>query len=69
MESREDRKRKSTDRGLEGDSSDEEQEIEEEEPVPLVQHQPGRGCIMVSLRHAYPMYPLMFPELITGERV
>ena len=30
VESREDRKRKSTDRGSEGDSSDEEQEIEEE---------------------------------------
>ena len=28
-----------------------------------------RVCIMVSLRHVYPMYPLMFPKLITGERV
>ena len=33
VESREDRKRKSTDRGLEGDNSDEEHEIEEEEPT------------------------------------
>ena len=38
VEPREDRKRKSTDRGLEGDSLDEEQEIEEEEPVPPFQH-------------------------------
>ena len=30
------KKRKSTDRGSEGDGSDEEQEIEEEEPVPPV---------------------------------
>ena len=34
VESREDRKRKSTDRGSEGDSLDEKQEIEEEESVP-----------------------------------
>ena len=34
VESREDRKRKSTDRGAEGDSLDEEQEIEEEQAVP-----------------------------------
>ena len=27
-----------------------------------------RGCIMVSLKHVYPMCPLMFPELTTGER-
>jgi hypothetical protein len=43
VESRDERKRKSTDRGSDGDSSDEEQEIEEEEPVPPVQHQPGQG--------------------------
>ena len=35
------RKRKSTDRGSDGGSSDDEQEIEEEQPVPLAQHQPG----------------------------
>ena len=40
VESREERKRKSTNRGSEGDSLDEEQEIEEE-PVPPFQHQPG----------------------------
>jgi len=28
-----------------------------------------RGCTMVSLRHVCPMYPPMFPELITEERV
>ena len=38
-----DRKRKSTDRGSDGGSSDDEQEIEEEQVVPLVQHQPGQG--------------------------
>ena len=37
VESREERNRKSTDRGSDGDSSDEEQEIEKE-PVPPVQH-------------------------------
>ena len=39
-----DRKRKSTDRGLDCDSTDDEQEIEEEE-IPPVQHphQPGQG--------------------------
>ena len=42
MEPREDRKRKSTDRGSEGDSLDEEQEIEEES-VPPFQHQPDQG--------------------------
>ena len=41
VEPREDRKRKSTDRGSYDDSSDEEQEIEEEEPVPPFQHQPS----------------------------
>ena len=43
VESREERKRKSTHRGLDDDSSDEEQEIEEEEPVPPFQHQPSQG--------------------------
>ena len=37
------RKRKSTDRGSDGGSSDDEQEIEEEQAVPLVQYQPGQG--------------------------
>ena len=43
VEPREDRKRKSTDRGSYGDSSDEEQEIEEEELVPPFQPQPSQG--------------------------
>ena len=42
MESRDERKRKSTDRGSDDDSSDEEQEIEEE-PVPPFQHQHSQG--------------------------
>ena len=37
------RKRKSTDRGLDGGSSDNEQEIEDEQAVPPVQHQPSQG--------------------------
>ena len=37
------RKRKSTDRDSDGGSSDDEQEIEEEQAVPLVQHQPSQG--------------------------
>ena len=37
------RKRKSTDRGSDGGGSHDEQEIEEEQAVPLVQHQPGKG--------------------------
>ena len=37
------RKRKSTDRGSDNGISDDEQEIEEEQPVPLAQHQPGQG--------------------------
>ena len=37
------RKRKSTDRGSDYGSSDDEQEIEEEQPVPPAQHQPGQG--------------------------
>ena len=37
------RKRKSTDRGSDGGSSDDEQEIEEEQAVPLAQHQLGQG--------------------------
>ena len=36
-----DRKRKSTDRGSDGGILDDEQEIEEEQAVPLVQHQLG----------------------------
>ena len=67
MESREERKRKSTDRGSDGDSSDEEQEIEEEEPVPPVQHQPGQGMHYGLLET--PMCPLMFLELTSGGRV
>ncbi|XP_066312567.1 uncharacterized protein [Miscanthus floridulus] len=42
VEPRKDRKRKSIDRGSEGDNSDEEQEIEEESVHPF-QHQPGQG--------------------------
>ena len=38
-----DRKRKNTDRGSDGGSSDDEQEIEEEQVVPLVQHQPDQS--------------------------
>ena len=37
------RKRKSIDRGSDGGSSDDEQEIEEEQAVPPAQHQPGQG--------------------------
>ena len=37
------RKRKSTDRGSDGGSSNEEQDIEEEQTVPLAQHQLGQG--------------------------
>ena len=37
------RKRKSTDRGSDGGSSDDEQEIEEEQAVTPAQHQPGQG--------------------------
>ena len=37
------RKRKSTDRDSDGGSSNDEQEIEEEQVVPLAQHQPGQG--------------------------
>ena len=37
-----DRKRKSTNRGSDGDSSNDEQEIEEEQTIPLVQHQLGQ---------------------------
>ena len=52
MEPREDRKRKSTDRG-----SDEEQEIEEEEPVPPFQHQPGQGMHYGLLETCLPNVP------------
>ena len=38
-----DRKRKSIDRGSDGGSLDDEQEIEEEQVVPLAQHQLGQG--------------------------
>ena len=37
------RKRKNSDRGLDGGSSDDEQEIEEKHTVPPAQHQPGQG--------------------------
>ena len=37
------RKRKSNDRDSDGGSSNDEQEIEEEQAVPLAQHQPGQG--------------------------
>ena len=37
------RKRKSTDRDSDGGSLNDEQEIEEEQAVPLAQHQPGQG--------------------------
>ena len=36
------RKRKNTDRSSDSGSLDDEQEIEEEKPVPLAQHQPGQ---------------------------
>ena len=57
VESREERNRKSTDRGSEGDSSDEEQESEEEEPVPPVQHQPGQGMHYGLLETRLPNVP------------
>ena len=53
MESRDERKRKSTDRGSDGDSSDE----EEEEPVPPVQHQPGQGMHYGLLETRLPNVP------------
>jgi guanyl-specific ribonuclease Sa len=56
VEPREDRKRKNTDRGLDGDSSDEEQEIEEE-PVPPFQHQPGQGMHYGLLETRLPNVP------------
>ena len=37
------RKRKGTDRGSDGGSSDTKQEIEKEQAVPPAQHQPGQG--------------------------
>ena len=37
------RKRKSTNRGSDGGSSDDEQEIKEEQAIPLAQHQLGQG--------------------------
>ena len=57
VESKEDRKRKSTNRGLEGDISDEEQEIEEEEPVPPFHHQPGQGMHYGLLETRLPNVP------------
>ena len=57
MEPREDRKRKSTDRGSYDDSSDEEQEIEEEEPVPPFQHQSGQGMHYGLLETRLPNVP------------
>ena len=68
VEPREDRKRKSTDRGSDDDSSDEEQEIKEEEPVLNFSISLVRVCIMVFLRHVCLMCPLMFLELTIGER-
>ena len=56
VEPREDRKRKSTDRGSEGDSSDEEQEIEEES-VPPFQHQPSQGMHYGLLETRLPNVP------------
>ena len=57
MDPREDRKRKSTDRGSDGDNSNEEQEIEEEEPVPPFQHQPGQGMHYGLLETRLPNVP------------
>ena len=56
VESREETKRKSTHRGSDDDSSDEEQEIEED-PVPLVQHQPGQGMHYGLLETRLPNVP------------
>ena len=69
MESREERKRKSTDRGSDGDISDEEQEIEEEEPVPLVQHQPGQGMHYGLLKICLSNVPSYVPRVDYRERV
>ena len=62
VESREERKRKSTDRGLDGDSLDEEQEIEEES-VPPVQHQPGQGMHYGLLETRLPNVPSYVPRV------
>ena len=51
------RKRKSTNRGSDGDSSDDEQEIEEEQPVPPFQHQPGQGMHYGLLETCLPNVP------------
>jgi len=61
VEPREDRNRKSTDRGSDGVSSDEEQEIEEEESVPPVQHQPGQGMYYGLLETRLPNMPSYVP--------
>ena len=63
VESREERKRKSTDKVSEGDSSDEEQEIEEEELVPPVQLQPGQGMHYGLLETRLPNVPSYVPRV------
>ena len=69
MESREERKRKSTNRGLEGDSSDEEQEIDEEQAVPLAQHQPSQGMHYGLLKICLSNVPSYVPRVDYRERV
>ena len=51
------RKRKSIDRGSDGGSSDNEQEIEEEQLVPPFQHQLGQGMHYVLLETRLPNVP------------
>ena len=56
VEPREDRKRKSIDRGSD-DGCSNEQEIEEEQPVPPFQHQPGQGMHYGLLETRLPNVP------------
>ena len=62
VESREERKRKSIDRGLDGDCFDKEQKIEEE-LVPPVQHQPGQGMHYGLLETRLPNVPSYVPRV------
>ena len=66
------RKRKSTDRGSDGGSSDDEQEIEEEQAVPLVQHQPGQGMHYGLLETQPPSVPSSghaFPSIVNSRHI
>ena len=51
------RKRKSTDRGSDDGSSDDEQEIKKEQAVPPAQHQPGQGMHYGLLETRLPNVP------------